>query len=62
MYRLYKDPTGENVYSAKEGGDTSVEIGKRGTITLVTDKDRIAHLEKRVVILQSELENKRVIN
>ena len=61
MYRLYKDPTGENVYSTKEAGDTSIEIGKRGTIKLVTDKDRIIDLEKRVVVLQSELENKRVI-
>lgn len=61
MYRLYRDPTGEDVYSKKAGGDTSVEIGKRGTIKVITEKERISNLEKRVALLQTELGNKRVI-
>lgn len=59
MYRLYKDPTGEIIYSDK-AGDTSIEFGRRGTLKVITDKERIAALQQRLQDLQSQLEHKRV--
>ena len=59
MYRLYKDPTGEIIYTDK-ACDTSIEFGRRGTLKIITDKERIAALEQRLKYLQSQLDDKRV--
>ena len=58
MYRLYKDPKGE-------GCDTSqitstVEFGKSGAFTVVSDKEKIDQLQNKVMELKSQLEGRRV--
>ena len=59
MYRLYKDPTGENV-NAEKSGDTSVEVGRRGTLKVISENERIAALEHRLQVLQAQLDDKKV--
>ena len=58
MYRLYRDPLGENIFSKND--HSTIEIGKSGSITVrgsgFGDNTRIKLLMKRVEELEKELQ------
>uniref|UniRef100_A0A1X7VPL5 G-protein coupled receptors family 3 profile domain-containing protein n=1 Tax=Amphimedon queenslandica TaxID=400682 RepID=A0A1X7VPL5_AMPQE len=60
MYHLYKDPKGENCDTSQSM--SSIEFGRSGAFTVVSDKERIDQLQKKVLELQSQLDGKTVLN
>ena len=58
MYCLYKDPKGENCDTSQSM--SSIEFGRSGAFTVVSDKERIDQLQRKVLELQSQLDGRRV--
>ena len=59
MYRLYKDPKGDSCETSQTM--SSIEFGRSGALTVVSDKERIDQLQNKVLELQSQLEGRRVL-
>ena len=58
MYRLYKDPKGESCDTSQSM--SLIEFGRSGAFTVVSDKERIDQLQKKILELQSQLDGKTV--
>ena len=63
MYRLYRDPLGENIFS--KGDHSTVDIGKSGSLTVrgsgFGDNARIKLLAIRVEELENELKKHSIV-
>ncbi|XP_011405199.1 PREDICTED: gamma-aminobutyric acid type B receptor subunit 1-like [Amphimedon queenslandica] len=57
MYRLYKDPEGEKCDTTQI--TSTVEFGKSGAFTVVSDKEKIDRLQNEVMELKSQLDGRR---
>uniref|UniRef100_A0A1X7U3L9 Uncharacterized protein n=1 Tax=Amphimedon queenslandica TaxID=400682 RepID=A0A1X7U3L9_AMPQE len=57
MHRLYKDPKGEKCDTSQIR--STVEFGKSGAFTVVSDKEKIDRLQNEVMELKSQLEGRR---
>lgn len=60
MFRLYKDPSGENCIDNTAQTGSSIEIGKGGALRVISDKEKIAQLQTEVLQLKSQLGEARV--